>query len=228
MIEDDCGDDSRKVIAFPIGRATWLFRPILARPDVQRVSLSWFTQFGAALQPVTRFPGEVKSAEGRSSIFTLKPYLDSILQMASTRVFPLYLRSSLASVRELNEIIAKVLSEEDGDGAFQREKHNIWMKAFDVERLLNAELSIQPTYMVFPKRAYDIEALISDGTQLFSEDCRRNFSNEEKYNLNEATKCLAFEVPTGAAFHIFRAVESVIRRYYEVVIGTLPTLKSRK
>jgi hypothetical protein len=100
-------------------------------------------------------------------------------------------------------------------------------KSFDVHTVLNAELHIQPTYMVFPKRAYDIETLISDGSLLFSDECRREFSDKEKYNLNQATKCLVFEVPTAAAFHIVRAVESVIRRYYQIVVGTLPSEKSR-
>jgi hypothetical protein len=227
MMNDDRGGDHH-VVTFPLGRAAWLFRPVLTRPDVHRVSLSWFVQFGAALQPATRFPSDIKAAEGHASLLTLKPYLDALIQSASAQSFiPLYLRSSLASVRELHNLIVTVLTADDSNVAFDQEKHNIWMKAFDVERLLNAELSIQPTYMVFPKRGYDIEVLISDGMQLFSEDCKRNFSDEEKYDINQSAKCLAFEVPTAAAFHVFRAVESVIRRYYEVVIGKLPAKRMR-
>ena len=39
----------------------------------------------------------------------------------------------------------------------------------------------------------------------------------------EAGKSLAFELPTAAGFHIFRATESVLRRYYDhVTSGKVP------
>jgi hypothetical protein len=215
------------VIPFPLSRAMWLLRPILERPNVQRINLSWFVELGAALQPAVAYRSDIKPAEGQMMVFTLKPFVDQLLQFVQTRTFPLYLRSSISSLREMQALLQTVLNATDVQQEYDNLKHDIWMKAFDVERLLKAELSIQPTYMVFPKRAYDIEALISDGTQLFSEECKQSFSDGERYDLNQATKCLVFEVPTAAGFHIFRAVESVIRRYYHVVVGKLPEKRNR-
>jgi hypothetical protein len=40
-------------------------------------------------------------------------------------------------------------------------------------------------------------------------------------------KCIAYDVPTGAAFHILRGTEVVIRSYYLHVTGTLPKPKLR-
>jgi hypothetical protein len=68
---------------------------------------------------------------------------------------------------------------------------------------------------------------ILDGTRIFSDACRAEFTDDEKYDINQGAKCLAFEVPTAAAFHLMRATESVIQRYYGEVVGKLPPKKSR-
>ena len=96
-----------------------------------------------------------------------------------------------------------------------------------METLLNAELAVQPVYHLWPIRAYDREVLVADGEKIFSEEARKEFNEEEIYNLKEAGKCLAFQIPTAAAFHMFRCVESLIRRYYKSVVGTLPKPKMR-
>jgi hypothetical protein len=165
------------------------------------------------------------ASERRMQFTALKPYLDILVSAAMGHSFPLYLKSSFQPIQQLQKLINDSLAMSDDQ--LELHRHDIWMKAFDVEKLLAGELSVQPTYMIFPKRAYDIETLISDGTKLFSDDARQNFSEEEKYDIGQAARCLVFEVPTAAAFHIFRATESVICRYYEVVVGKLPDRKSR-
>ncbi len=96
-----------------------------------------------------------------------------------------------------------------------------------LETLLNGELAVQPVYHLWPIRAYDREVLVATGENVFSEEARKEFNEEEVYNLREAGKCLAFQIPTAAAFHMFRAIELLIRRYYEAVVGKLPKTKMR-
>jgi hypothetical protein len=47
-----------------------------------------------------------------------------------------------------------------------------------------------------------------------------------QYDLNEAGKCIAFERPTAAAFHLLRGIEAVLRLFYCTLIRTrrVPTL----
>jgi hypothetical protein len=45
--------------------------------------------------------------------------------------------------------------------------------------------------------------------------------------VRQAGRCLAFDIPTAAAFHIIRATESVIREYYQLILGSLPKMKMR-
>jgi hypothetical protein len=199
---------------------------------VQRMNLAWFCQMGAALQqlanPLGGFPH--KREELFPATLNVRSYLELLLRNANTESFPLSIRTSYAKIQEFANLIDQFLSEDTSkldDHQLQHYAIQIWQKATEVETILHAELAIQPTYLLFRKRAFDIETLLADGTRLFSDLCRSNFTDDEKYDINQATKCLVFEVPTAAAFHILRATESVIRRYYEKVVGNLPKIKSR-
>jgi len=79
--------------------------------------------------------------------------------------------------------------------------------------VLEADLAHQAVYHVYPKRAYSTEKLIDDASSIMSKNVVSNLTDGERFDINQAGKCLAFEVPTAAAFHIFRALDSILRRY---------------
>lgn len=204
---------------------------------MKRISLSWFAQLGAALQPVSKEPPygrSVNDPHWRGKIIgsysTLRTYLLQLLAAVDSGAFPFSIRSSYAHIVDVLQKIGEILDSDHStlaDNDFLAKASNIWLKATDLDTVLNSELSVQPTYFMFPKQAYDIETLLIDDTKLFSEECRGSFTEKEKYDIDQAAKCLVFEVPTAAAFHMLRATESVIRRYYAQVVGTLPAPKSR-
>ncbi|KRR18152.1 hypothetical protein CQ13_35450 [Bradyrhizobium retamae] len=84
------------------------------------------------------------------------------------------------------------------------------------ESILQAELSLMPIYMVMPKAGYEITALVESGTVCFPSDIRLKVP-EAEYDLNQATRCIAFELHTAAGFHLHRANEAVLRRYWDLV-----------
>jgi hypothetical protein len=45
------------------------------------------------------------------------------------------------------------------------------------------------------------------------------FSDIVLYDLSQAGRCLAFDVPTAVAFHVFRATQAVMKDYYEALSG---------
>jgi hypothetical protein len=47
------------------------------------------------------------------------------------------------------------------------------------------------------------------------------------YDVAEAGKALCYELPTACGFHLFRATEAVLRRYYTQVTGGAPQPKVR-
>jgi hypothetical protein len=83
--------------------------------------------------------------------------------------------------------------------------------------ILNAELDKASVYYVAKKRIYDTNDLISQAHKLFSQSVLDVLPPNAKDDVDQAGKCLAFEVPTSAGFHILRASESVMGLYYQTL-----------
>lgn len=95
------------------------------------------------------------------------------------------------------------------------------------ETVLTEELAIVDTYSVTQKGAYSTTDLITNAESLFSKDVQRKLPPNAVQDIREAGKCLAFETPTAAAFHVVRAIESVILAYYKKTLGTAPPARMR-
>jgi len=90
--------------------------------------------------------------------------------------------------------------------------------------LRDAIMTLRPTfaaeargifsYIVNEKRI-STEKLVGDITSIFSPDVFDKISDIAQYDFKEAGRCVAFERPTAAAFHLMRAVESVLKPYYK-------------
>jgi hypothetical protein len=50
---------------------------------------------------------------------------------------------------------------------------------------------------------------------------------EAIHDIKQAGKCIAFELPTAAGFHLHRANEAILRRYYDQVAEGKPRPKNR-
>lgn len=191
---------------------------------MQRISLAWFANLGAILSPIAQ-------ADNASGIAVHDIYrLQSLLTpLASAQLYPLDIKASRPAINELLGVVQRILSApwDEQAAKLENERFAVWLIAKKLEPLLLGELAVQPVYHVWRKRAYDIEALVAEGETLFSAEVRSVLNDDELYNIREAARCLAFEIPTAAAFHLLRCAESIIRRYYEVVVGTLPTPKMR-
>lgn len=86
------------------------------------------------------------------------------------------------------------------------------------ETLLLAELQSSALYLVSPKGAYDTTTLIETGSQAFPVDLQDKVPNAIP-DIKQATRCIAFELPTAAGFHLHRAHEAVLRVYWDNVTG---------
>jgi hypothetical protein len=84
---------------------------------------------------------------------------------------------------------------------------------------LLAEVEEFKVYVVSPKRL-EIKKLTEDVSILFSNGVYENIPQIAKNDFSEAGKCIAFERPTAAAFHLLRGTEAVLRYYYCEVIKT--------
>lgn len=82
---------------------------------------------------------------------------------------------------------------------------------------LEAELQGFRAYFTTPKRL-DIKRLIDDVASLFSPGTFDKLPSIARYDFAEAGKCIVFDRPTAAAFHMLRATEAVLRAFYCILV----------
>jgi hypothetical protein len=126
----------------------------------------------------------------------------------------------LAIMEEINKL--SLASDNDRPALLAARKAAITDIARKLNGTLASELNVAQAYHVTRKGAFNLALLVKDATAIFSDEVQAGMDSDEQYDIIQAGRCLAFEVPTAAAFHIFRATESVMRRYYIAVIGTVP------
>jgi hypothetical protein len=88
----------------------------------------------------------------------------------------------------------------------------------DFEAVFGAEIAGLPLYGVTRKAGYDLPTLIGNGAACFPAELPSK-APEALPDLQQATKCIAFELFTAAGFHLHRANEAVLRRYWDAVTG---------
>lgn len=84
------------------------------------------------------------------------------------------------------------------------------------ETILISELQSISSYIVTRKAGFDIAAMVDAGKVFFSTDLEAKVPSAIP-DLEQAMRCIAFEVPTAAGFHLHRANESVLRAYWDHV-----------
>lgn len=83
----------------------------------------------------------------------------------------------------------------------------------NITQTLSAESVGNLAYVITDKRL-DVEKLIGNVRALFGQNVFEKLSEIAQFDFIEAGKCIAFELPTAAAFHILRATEEVLRNFY--------------
>jgi hypothetical protein len=84
------------------------------------------------------------------------------------------------------------------------------------ETVLTAEMNVSDIYLVTKKRGYDTPDLINQAETLFPAELLLKVP-ESIDDIRQAGKCIAFELGTAAGFHTMRAMEIVLRQYWDVV-----------
>jgi hypothetical protein len=82
-----------------------------------------------------------------------------------------------------------------------------------IDATLDAELQLRHAYIVTPKRL-QMDHLLKTPKALFREGVFPKLPLICQFDFQEACKCIAFALPTAAAFHCMRGVEGVLRRLY--------------
>jgi hypothetical protein len=86
------------------------------------------------------------------------------------------------------------------------------LKAF--EPVLSAECTALDTYVISQKRGYSTPDLVDRSEVMLPKQTVELLDDTIIGDIRSAGRCLAFDAPTAAGFHVLRAIEAVMARSY--------------
>jgi hypothetical protein len=135
----------------------------------------------------------------------------------------LKLNESAPSANALRHEIETVLSvhQKDPEATLDDAQVNRFNAAWSAfENALALDLGRAPLFFVGQKGIFATPLLINEADKALADEVSLVVSAPAKRDLNEAGRCLAFGMNTASGYHALRAVEKVLREYYEVATGS--------
>jgi hypothetical protein len=86
-------------------------------------------------------------------------------------------------------------------------------KVQQFQTVLIADLRISTSFTVTESGIFDVNQLVNCARNVLSGDAAKIVGEEVLREIDDAGKCLAFNLPTACGFHAMRAVERVIKQY---------------
>jgi len=187
-----------------------------------RVDPYFLYQVGAAIRPLLNIEEGITKIELRYLLWPADNWLDALLNRSVYR-----LQTCRASGAELLGEVRRVLDDYKSEGdqlvgdVHYFDCYILRSHAQKFENILAAELQWGQLYLVEPKGGYDLTQLTSNGIVIFPSALQEKVP-EALQDALEAARCIAFALPTAAAFHLHRVNELVLRRYYDTVTNDAP------
>lgn len=188
---------------------------------MQRIDASYLYQLGSSLRELkeirTYFFGEDETAtEKRVAMGVMQRVATALQQFLFSSVFDIKIavnpgRKLLTEIEKVITLCKDRKTEDEKLSFFEFSDLNTAFSEF--EAVLKAELGGASIYLVSSKNAMDTTALIEAGYLAFP----NNLGELVPEALNDAMhamSCIAFELPTAAAFHLHRVNEAVLKKYW--------------
>ena len=99
------------------------------------------------------------------------------------------------------------------------ELHTVFAGKDELEKNFEREHRNLNVFTVTPKGIYDTRLLVEQPELKFAEKIRPILPPQMLYDLKQAGRCLAFDIPTACAFHVCRGTEALMLTYYERLAG---------
>ncbi|MFC1993014.1 hypothetical protein ACFLV3_04320 [Chloroflexota bacterium] len=185
---------------------------------MEKINLPLFYQLGALLRPLTEM--EAKDTN-RVDIYLaanrVTGYVRSLLESYPTLI--VCRNSGEKLIKATEEMVAWLRSTPHEE--WEKEDYSINLKcsqlineAKEFQTLLSAELLKLETYYVSQKGIYDTTALIIRTEHVLPISILNKIDKRVVVEIRESGKCLAFDCATASGFHIMRATELVMHKYY--------------
>ncbi|HAY05561.1 MAG TPA: hypothetical protein DCY26_02780 [Hyphomonas sp.] len=189
-----------------------------------RIHLPYLFELAAALEPLEN----LKQSRINDN-YPLWRAESALRQLLTNSVYSSELRNCVQQGNRLlelmNEQIEKSAKNVDAEISFV-DCRLIGLNYEQFKTVFVSEIGVWPSYFVNRKGGYDTLTLLDAGETLFPETLFQKVP-EAIFDAREASKALAFECCTAAGFHVYRCLESVLRRYWKEVSGGSPDPKVR-
>lgn len=189
-----------------------------------RISLPYVFGLCESLEPLARLNPK---ATLNDEIFTIWGAQATLEVLLTGSVFSPNLRSSR---RLASDLLEALKHEGDTEKNWAKELGYV---AAHIGRLyaqfktaFTAEIGTFPAYFVSQKGSFDTLSLLEEPWRLFPMELWVKVP-EARFDVIEAGRALCYELPTSCGMHVFRAVETVLRRYYTEVTSGRPQPKVR-
>lgn len=193
-----------------------------------RLDGSYFFEGGVYLQAVRAVTMGTALPQVWQTISNAEEWLRRTL---SVDIF--HLKTSYPAGQDLLSKLGKLKSQAELAIQSSDQNSTIGWEIFDLyssintfETLLKAELSVADFYFVTAKGCFDTTQLINSGRSLFPDDLVAKVPKAEVDCIG-AGRCIAFDLPTAAAFHLHRLNETVLRSYFNAVAPGIQHPESR-
>jgi hypothetical protein len=189
-----------------------------------KLDLSYFLRLSAQMARIRHLKVDGTIAEARFPLQEVRSWLahfgqEAMFGSAGMRTAKLQLPNLLSRIDTLLGL--------DNSAALTFDAYIDLVSALsNFDSALLSEAAMADAYYVLEKKPYSTPTLITEGETLFPAAVSSKVP-EAFPDMQEAGKCLAFELPTAAAFHIHRATEAVLRRYWHAVAGAVPKPRLR-
>ena len=186
---------------------------------MQRLNTGYFYQLGWQVHQLANVTMQSKRSDWYLMFATAKGVLD---QFTSEAIIPAPLSKQAARnlLQAIDTVFPSQWSEaQSADELVGYHAFGMVERLREFEHVLAAELSQIETFVTAQKGIFDTKRLVEDAEFMFPEPVRPWLSEQAKIDIRQAGRCLAFELPTATGFHLARAVEDSIRKYYEIVAG---------
>ena len=187
-----------------------------------RIDGYWFYQVGAALRQVTNrvYEPGVKRKDIRYALSNAQQWVDNLLSQTLFRF-----KTSVPKGREVQQLLHGYVEAFNAMTAEEMEQDLQFADAIAIgsaisefEQLLSAELKFADLYLITKKGAFDTTELAEIGSSIFPSDLLTKVPDAE-FDAKQAARCIAFELPTAAGFHLHRLNETVLGVYHDKITG---------
>lgn len=184
---------------------------------MQKIDPGFVYHLGSVLRPIQRI---TSTSDWMDTYSVLSNAKDAIVSVVDHSIYAMSLRQSRARGHSLVSFIEAAMAKMSGEGAFRAlddaEIRNLQSLFWLFESALVVEMQNASIYYVQPKGGFDNEALIESGDQLFPKSLEAKVPAALP-DVRAGARSLAYQLWTGAGFHMHRANEAVLRAYMDTI-----------